>query len=59
MSQDPEKPGTNDGKSSKSEDNQLDRLDNPEQSVRKKIRQNAPSPNRGQTPQGKHNVYQK
>ncbi|XP_066494189.1 T-complex protein 11-like protein 1 [Tiliqua scincoides] len=51
MSQDPDKPGANEGKSGESEDNQLDNSDNPERSVRRKIRQNAPSPSRGRTPQ--------
>lgn len=51
MSQDPDKSGTKEGKSGESENNQLDSSDNPEQSVRKKIRQNAPSPSRSRTPQ--------
>lgn len=59
MSQDPDKSGTNEGKSGESENNQLDSSDNAEQSIRKKIRQNAPSPSRSRTPQGKQEVYPK
>lgn len=55
MSQDPGRPDTSEGTSGKSEDNQQDNLDNSEQSSRKKIRQNTPSPSRGNTPQGKQN----
>ncbi|XP_028586186.2 T-complex protein 11-like protein 1 [Podarcis muralis] len=51
MSQDPGRPDTSEGTSGKSEDNQQDNLDNSEQSSRKKIRQNTPSPSRGNTPQ--------
>ncbi|XP_053139537.1 T-complex protein 11-like protein 1 [Hemicordylus capensis] len=51
MSQDPGKQGKNEEKSGDLEDTQQESLDNPEQSVRKKIRQNTPSPSRGNTPQ--------
>ncbi|XP_062973391.1 T-complex protein 11-like protein 1 isoform X2 [Elgaria multicarinata webbii] len=49
MSQEPNMSGTSEEKSSDSEDNQQDSLENTEQSVRKKIRQNIPSPSRGNT----------
>nr|XP_056707545.1 T-complex protein 11-like protein 1 [Euleptes europaea] len=51
MSQDQDKLGRSERNSSESEDDQQDTLDNPEQSVRKKIRQNTPSPSRGNMPQ--------
>ncbi|XP_063145583.1 T-complex protein 11-like protein 1 isoform X2 [Candoia aspera] len=51
MSQDPNKPNVNKGKSDVSQDNQQDHLENAEQSIQKKIRQNTPSPSRGNTPE--------
>ncbi|XP_015265213.1 PREDICTED: T-complex protein 11-like protein 1 [Gekko japonicus] len=51
MSRDQDKPGGSGRNSSESEDDQQDALDNPEQSVRKKIRQNTPSPSKGNMPQ--------
>ncbi|XP_048340958.1 T-complex protein 11-like protein 1 [Sphaerodactylus townsendi] len=54
MSQDQDKPDRserNSDVSNGSEDDQQDTLDNPKQSVRKKVRQNTPSPSRGNMPQ--------
>ncbi|XP_060118101.1 T-complex protein 11-like protein 1 [Heteronotia binoei] len=51
MSQDQDKPGRSERNSGGSEDDQQDILDNPEQSVRKKIRQNTPSPSKSNMPQ--------
>ncbi|XP_042298730.1 T-complex protein 11-like protein 1 isoform X1 [Sceloporus undulatus] len=51
MSQDQDMPGTSEGKSDKLEDNQQESLDNSEQSVRKKIRQNTPNPSIDNTPE--------
>ncbi|XP_054828110.1 T-complex protein 11-like protein 1 isoform X2 [Eublepharis macularius] len=47
MSQSQDKPGTSERNSGESEDDQQDNLDNPEQSVRKKIQSNTPSLSRG------------
>lgn len=55
MSQDQDKPGRSERNSGESEDDHQDTLDNPEQSVRKKIRQNTPSPSKGNVPQGEQN----
>ncbi|XP_058016629.1 T-complex protein 11-like protein 1 [Ahaetulla prasina] len=46
MSQDPNIPNVTEGKSDVPQDNQQDHVDNAEQCVRKKIRQNTPSPSR-------------
>lgn len=55
MSQDQDKPGRSEKNSGESEDDQQDTLDNTEQSVRKKIRQNTPSPSKGNMSQGEQN----
>ncbi|KAG8125837.1 hypothetical protein E2320_020965 [Naja naja] len=51
MSQDPNIPNVTEGKSDVSQDNQQDQVDNAEQVVRKKIRQNTPSPSRSNIPE--------
>lgn len=57
MSQDPNIPNVTEGKSDVSQDNQQDNVDvdNAEQCVRKKIRQNTPSPSRSSISEGKQN----
>ncbi|XP_062823830.1 T-complex protein 11-like protein 1 isoform X1 [Anolis carolinensis] len=49
MSQDQDMPGSSEGKPDKLEDNQQENAENSEQSVRKKIRQNPPTPSRSDT----------
>lgn len=58
MSQNPDKPHSSEEKSSGLEDGQ-ESLDNPDQSIRKRIRQSAPGSYRDDTPKCKQNCLKK
>lgn len=57
MSQNPDKPHSSEEKLSGLEDGQEESLDNPDQFIRKRIRQSAPGSHRDDTPKCKQNCF--
>lgn len=57
MSQNPDKPHSSEEKLSGLEDCQEESLDNPDQSIRKRIRQSAPGSHKDDTPKCKQNCF--
>lgn len=57
MSQNPDKPHSSEEKLSGVEDGQEESSDNPDRSVRKRIRQSAPGSHRDDTPKCKQNCF--